>query len=295
MPDELDRLVEAARQLVAIEELLGGEYIPVGRRPLPEGPARAAAPAPAEEGRPPTVGDEAVPRPEAPGGAEASGAAVAVPAAAEPGAAAADMTPQQKAAVLREINDKEVKVCRRCGLHQGRAHTVFGEGNPHADLMFVGEGPGEDEDRTGRPFVGRAGELLTRMIQAMGLRREDVFIANIVKCRPPGNRAPTPEEVEACWDYLIRQIQTIRPKVIVALGNPAAHALLDTTVGITRLRGQWQLLPPIGVGLAGIRVMPTFHPAFLLRQYTPDNRMKVWSDLQQVMAELGIMPPATPR
>lgn len=158
--------------------------------------------------------------------------------------------------------------------------------------MFIGEGPGHDEDMTGRPFVGRAGELLTRMITAMGLTRSDVFIGNVIKCRAPNNRAPTPDEVEACWGYLVRQIQIIQPKVIVTLGNPASHALLDTRVGITRLRGTWQTLPILGEGVGGTPVMPTFHPAFLLRQYTIDNRQKVWADLQQVMQRLGLQLPA---
>ena len=126
------------------------------------------------------------------------------------------------------------------------------------------------------------------MIEAMGLRRQDVYICNILKCRPPGNRTPGPEEVECCWGFLVRQLQIIRPKVIVALGNPATQALLDTRVGITRMRGNWQQLPLIGQNLAGIPVMPTFHPAYLLRQYTQDNRKQVWSDLQQVMDLLGL-------
>ncbi len=199
--------------------------------------------------------------------------------------------PEQKAEALRALNEGEVKNCTRCGLHAGRRNTVFGEANPDADLVFVGEGPGQDEDRTGRPFVGRAGELLTKMIHAMGLRREDVFICNIVKCRPPGNRAPAPEEVQACWPFLIRQLDILRPKVIVTLGNPATQNLLRTKTGITRLRGQWQSLPDLGEELAGTPVMPTFHPAYLLRQYTVENRKKVWSDLQAVMQRLGLITP----
>ncbi len=193
---------------------------------------------------------------------------------------------KRKAAELEAIDVGEVRGCTKCGLCKGRNKTVFGEGNPDADLFFIGEGPGAEEDKQGRPFVGRAGELLTKMIAAMGLSREDVFIGNIVKCRPPGNRAPLADEVEACLDYLVRQLRIIAPKVIVTLGNPATHTLLNTTVGITRLRGQWQSLPMLDADLAGIKVMPTFHPAFLLRQYTRDNRQKVWSDLQQVMQKL---------
>ncbi|MCD4699277.1 MAG: uracil-DNA glycosylase [Phycisphaerae bacterium] len=193
---------------------------------------------------------------------------------------------RRKSAELRAIDLGEVRVCAKCGLCKERNKTVFGEGNPDADLVFIGEGPGAEEDKQGRPFVGRAGELLTKMIDAMGLSRQDVFIGNIVKCRPPGNRAPLSDEVEACLDYLVRQLRIIAPKVIVTLGNPATHTLLNTTVGITRLRGQWQSLPMLDADLAGIKVMPTFHPAFVLRQYTHDNRQKVWSDLQQVMQEL---------
>ncbi|MCK4276576.1 MAG: uracil-DNA glycosylase [Phycisphaerae bacterium] len=195
---------------------------------------------------------------------------------------------QEKAEALEAIDVAEVRPCVNCRLYQARTHTVFGEGDPDADLVFVGEGPGAEEDRTGRPFVGRAGELLTKMIEAMGLGRRDVYICNLVKCRPPQNRAPGPDEIEACWGYLIRQLQIIAPKVIVSLGNPATQNLLDTRVGITKMRGRWQKLPLIGEHLAGIDVMPTFHPAYLLRQYTGDNRGKVWDDLQKVMAVLGL-------
>ena len=202
------------------------------------------------------------------------------------------LTPAQKAAMLKEMDENEVRNCTSCALAEHRTQTVFGEGDPDARLVFVGEAPGAEEDATGRPFVGRAGELLTKMIEAMGLRREDVFICNMLKCRPPGNRTPGPQELQCCWGFLVRQLQIIQPKVIVTLGNPATHGLLDTRVGITKLRGQWQSLPNIGDGLEGIDVMPTFHPAYVLRQYTPDNRKKVWSDLQAVMKKLGLKPPA---
>jgi len=200
-----------------------------------------------------------------------------------------------KSDALRQIDENEVTGCTRCALSAGRTNTVFGEGNPDADLVFVGEGPGADEDATGRPFVGRAGELLDRMISAMGLRRDDVFICNVVKCRPPGNRAPATEEADACRTYLVRQLQIIGPEVVVTLGNPATKNLLDTKVGITRLRGTWQKLPNIGEGLWGIDVMPTFHPAYVLRQYTEDVRGKVWSDLRQVMKRLGLRLPGKGR
>ena len=169
--------------------------------------------------------------------------------------------------------------CRRCPLAATRTNVVFGEGDPHAKLMFVGEGPGADEDRQGRPFVGRAGQLLDRMIAAMHLKREEVYIANVVKCRPPGNRVPTPEEALRCIGYLERQIAFVRPQVIVLLGATATSFLLKRSEGITKLRGLW-------LDYRGIPVMPTFHPAFLLRQESA--KREAWHDLQQVMAKLGL-------
>jgi DNA polymerase len=198
---------------------------------------------------------------------------------------------EEKAEVLAAMEADEVRVCRKCPLCESRTNTVFGETNPDADVVFVGEGPGQDEDLSGRPFVGRAGQLLDKMIAAMGLSRRDVFICNVVKCRPPNNRTPSPEEVAACWGYLVRQLQVIAPKCIVTLGNPATKALLNTRTGITRMRGTWVALGEIGEGLTGTPVMPTFHPAYVLRQYTPENRRKVWSDLQQVMDLLGLDTP----
>jgi DNA polymerase len=141
--------------------------------------------------------------------------------------------------------------------------------------------------------VGRAGELLTKMITAMGLSRDEVFICNVIKCRPPNNRTPMPEEVQTCWPYLVEQLEIIRPKVIVTLGNPATKAILDTKTGITRMRGSFEPLPRLSDTLEGIAVMPTFHPAYVLRQYTPANRKAVWSDLQQVMDLLGLAMPGS--
>jgi uracil-DNA glycosylase len=167
--------------------------------------------------------------------------------------------------------------CIRCKLHRHRTNIVFGEGNPNAVLVFVGEGPGYEEDQQGRPFVGAAGQLLTDIIvQGMKLKREDVYICNIVKCRPPDNRNPDPDEIAACEPFLIKQLQAIGPKVIVALGNIAAKTLLKTNKGITALRGTWQTYQ-------GIPLMPTFHPAYLLRN--PKDKTLVWKDIQQVMAE----------
>lgn len=190
---------------------------------------------------------------------------------------------EEKIRVLREMDEKQVKGCTRCRLHETRTHTVFGEGAPDAQLMFIGEGPGENEDLTGRPFVGRAGQKLDEMIGAMGLKREQVFIGNIVKCRPPGNRVPAPDEVETCTPYLLRQIEVIRPKVIVTLGLPASQYMLKSKTSMGRLRGQWH-------DWRGIKLMPTYHPAYILRNYTIETRKAVWSDLQKVMAELGLKP-----
>jgi DNA polymerase len=170
--------------------------------------------------------------------------------------------------------------CQRCKLWTTRTKIVFGEGSPNAELMFVGEGPGADEDASGRPFVGRAGQLLTKMIEAIDLKREDVYIANVVKSRPPGNRAPEADEVKACIPFLYRQIAVIRPKLIVTLGNPATQSLLETKTGITKLRGQFQDFPRD----AAIKVIPTFHPAYLLR--SPDKKREAWEDLKKVRAFL---------
>jgi len=173
---------------------------------------------------------------------------------------------------LRRVAD-EVAECRRClELADSRTHTVPGQGSPRADLLFIGEGPGADEDAQGVAFIGRAGQLLTKMIEGIGMTRDEVFIANILKCRPPGNRKPTPEEEANCVPYLARQIEIIRPKVIVALGGTATQYLLQTHDGITRLRGRFY-------PYMGARLMPTFHPAYVLRNYTKDTRQKVYDDL----------------
>jgi DNA polymerase len=166
--------------------------------------------------------------------------------------------------------------CLACPLGGGRVRFVFGEGDPRSGLMFIGEGPGRDEDLTGRPFVGKAGELLDKMLAALGLQRGQVYIANVVKCRPPDNRTPTGPEAQRCLVYLRRQIELIQPRVIVTLGATPLRELLGVSTGITRIRGQWQRLDMLG----GIPVMPTFHPAYVLRQYTQEVRRAVWADLQ---------------
>jgi DNA polymerase len=174
---------------------------------------------------------------------------------------------------------EELRSCTRCDLHKARTNTVFGEGDPSSRLMFVGEGPGRDEDLQGRPFVGRAGMLLTRIVEAMGLKRNDVYIANIVKCRPPGNRNPEPDEISECLPHLEKQIQIIKPLVICTLGNVATQTITGIRSGITTLRGRFY-------DYRGIRVMPTFHPAACLRN--PASKKLVWQDIKQVMKELDL-------
>jgi DNA polymerase len=172
-----------------------------------------------------------------------------------------------------KLMKKEVENCNKCQLGKLRTNAVFGEGNRNTDLMFIGEGPGFDEDRTGLPFVGKAGELLTKIINAIGLSRDDVFIANIIKCRPPGNRDPLPEEIESCRPFIDKQIELIKPKVICTLGRYSTQTLLNTTQGITKIRGQF-------ANFNGIKVMPTYHPAYLLRN--PSAKKDVWQDVQAI-------------
>lgn len=191
---------------------------------------------------------------------------------------AAALDPEEELSKLRG----ELAGCSRCGLHCGRSNLVFGEGSARSGLVFVGEGPGADEDRLGRPFVGRAGKLLDKMIFAIGLERADVYICNVVKCRPPENRVPQPGEVAACLPFLLRQIEVLRPKVICALGLSAAQALLKTTEPISRLRGTVR-------SLQGIPLVCTYHPAYLLR--SPSQKAAAWQDLKEVMNLLGASRP----
>jgi len=260
----------ALRQRLRFEQACGIESL----RPLalekkaPASPASASIP----------VAKPGVQRALAP-----TGSAAAKPEAA-PGASevvAPSQAPQDSAEKAQRWAELEaqVKACTKCPLHAGRTQTVFGEGDRNARLVFVGEGPGETEDQTGRPFVGRAGELLDKIIGAMGLQRQQVYICNIVKCRPPGNRTPELTEVATCTPYLEAQLELIGPKAIVALGAPASKYLLKTNTGIMALRGRWGTY-------RGIKVMPTYHPAFLLRQYTDANRRAVWDDMQQVLGYL---------
>ncbi len=195
--------------------------------------------------------------------------------AAGPAIPKPSQSPSGLSAIREELGD-----CTRCKLYSGRKNIVFGEGNPKAVLVFVGEGPGQEEDQQGRPFVGVAGQLLTDIIvKGMKVKREDVYICNIVKCRPPDNRNPDPDEIEACEPFLKKQLAAINPAVIVALGNTAVKTLLKTPEGITSLRGKWQTYQ-------GIPLMPTFHPAYLLRN--PSGKKLVWEDIQQVMKKIGM-------
>ena len=195
---------------------------------------------------------------------------------------AAATPPAERAAALQRIRD-EIGDCTRCALHAGRNQLVFGDGDPLARLMFVGEGPGADEDEQGVPFVGKAGQLLNNMIGAMGLRREEVYIANVVKCRPPSNRVPDPEEANTCTPFLFRQIDVIRPEVLVALGATAATYLLGQRQPLAGLRGRIH-------DFRGTKLIVTYHPAFLLRD--PRQKKEAWADLQIAMRELGLKPPS---
>jgi uracil-DNA glycosylase family 4 len=243
----------------------------------------------------PEIEETATPKPPKP--------AIAPPLSGKPSAAPASRVPQPPSAARpdvvvqgpslfesaeRIVGDTLERIsadlgeCTRCKLHKRRNKIVFGVGNPRAELVFVGEGPGHDEDLQGVPFIGRAGQLLTQMIEAMGLKRSDVYIANVVKCRPPENRTPEKDEVSTCLPYLFRQLAAIDPKVIVSLGSVATQALLNTNKSISGFRGQW-------FDFRGSRLMATYHPAYLLRN--PHAKPEVWGDLKKVMAVLGLKPP----
>jgi len=243
--------VAAIRAHIEYQRRLGVSGYPIAARAKPAAPAAPAASRPAR------------------------------PVAAEP-AHTASLFTEPGVARARSLDDLRAAIgdCQRCKLAPHRTNLVFGVGNPRARLVFVGEGPGADEDAQGEPFVGRAGQLLTEIItKGMRLRREDVYIANVIKCRPPGNRNPEPDEVAACEPFLLRQLDLIGPEVVVALGKFAAQTLLRTKTPITQMRGRW-------FDFRGIRLMPTFHPAYLLRN--PADKRLVWQDIQQVMQLLGL-------
>src|SRR3954471_9385326 len=253
------RLERLGRQDAETSRLLGVDFVPVYRRPEPV----------VEEPEPPVVESRPV---------------GFVPARAFSGS----REPGEVQGRLDELRSRYEREAPHTQFVTAHSKIVFGEGDPCARLMFIGEAPGAEEDRTGRPFVGRAGQLLEKMIVAMGLRREQVYIANVLKTRPPDNATPTSEEIRLCAPYLFEQIAIIAPEAIVALGLPATRALLETADSMSRLRGRWGTFrapPPLE---CCIPVMPTYHPAFVLRSYTAENRGKVWSDLRMVMERLGM-------
>lgn len=262
-------------------------------RPAPQPPGRNPAPKSSAPATPPRAG--AAPQPAArptdwPGApqqpsARSKSANTALPITDAPFAGPI-LSREEKLSQLAALDRDEVKGCVKCGLHRTRDKTVFGEGDPDAQICFIGEGPGKDEDASGRPFVGRAGQKLDDMIRGMGLKRTDVYICNIVKCRaylPDINkdRPPSEEETAACTPYLLRQMEIIRPKVIVTLGLPSTRYLLKSKESMTRMRGNWH-------AWRGIKVMPTWHPAYVLRNYTEQTRREVWEDLKKVLLELGL-------
>lgn len=228
------------------------------------------------------LGERVVKQAAAPVAKPAAAAPIAKPAPvqAKPAPAPVIATPPEAPIARRPLDEirRELGDCQRCKLCSGRSTIVFGSGNPRAELVFVGEGPGEEEDRQGVPFVGKAGQLLTKMIEAMKFTRDDVYICNVVKCRPPNNRNPEPDEIAACEPFLKAQLASLQPKVIVGLGKFATQTLLRDQTSITRLRGQWR-------EYQGIPLMPTFHPAYLLRQ--PEEKRLAWLDLQEVMKRFG--------
>jgi uracil-DNA glycosylase family 4 len=251
-------LLDQLRAYVEYQQSTGVEDFPL-HAPLPAAEASGALPRPAPPAAP---------------------VAVETPALTKVVAGSGDLfvsSGVRRADTLETLR-AEIGDCQRCKLWPGRTHLVFGVGNPQAKLMFVGEGPGRDEDLQGEPFVGRAGQLLTEIItKGMKLRREEVYIANVIKCRPPENRNPEPDEIASCQPFLLRQIEIVRPKVLVALGTFAAQTLLGLRAPISRLRGHWY-------DYHGIKLMPTLHPAYLLRN--PNDKKLVWADIKMVMAEL---------
>lgn len=284
--EELRSLVSAARAWVEWQAECGSESLPsvgdpaellagLDRRPVgarPRVPAAARAPV-----APSTSATAAAPVRVAPA---AVGSERSVPRVPSAPATPSRLSSEERRTRLATVAET-VKVCTRCSLHATRKQTVFSRGNPEAELCFIGEGPGADEDAQGAPFVGKAGQLLDKMIAAMGLRQDEVYIANVVKCRPPDNRTPEPAEMASCLPYLNEQLDSVRPRVIVALGGTAVRGLLGPTAGITKIRGTWRLYR------GATPLMPTFHPAYVLRQPTKEVRGMVWSDLQQVLNELG--------
>lgn len=270
--DELRELAAAVREHVLWQKRLGAWGLPPAPAAQPEAKPRPE--------RAKIEVQESVPsRPPQPAPARATQTAPVRP-PPPPRAPAIEVPtdPQERIARLEALSER-TRTCTLCPLHEKRTQAVFSRGNPNAELMFIGEGPGAEEDAQGLPFVGPAGQLLDKMIEAMGLELDQVYICNVVKCRPPENRPPEPEEMAACMPFLHEQIALVSPKAMVALGGTAARGLLGTTEGITRIRGKWKLYK------AEIPVMPTFHPSYLLRN--PPAKREVWEDLKLVLKQLG--------
>ena len=298
---DTQRLAKLVRQHARSSKLAGVDFLPVtGGIPTPQ--AMAPRPAPA----PPPAHPFVRPAPPVPPAARAPATPVPAPAlVAQPVIIEPKIdivyTDAPRLEAQRALDDIRARYERDAPhKHFVTDHhsIVFGEGDPRARLMFIGEAPGADEDRTGRPFVGRAGQLLTKMIEALGLKRQDVYIANVLKTRPPNNATPTLDECARCAPYLFEQIGAIQPEVIVTLGLPATRVILNSAAAMGQLRGTWSSFPPPGVlaptVATPVPVMPTYHPAFLLRAYTRENRAKVWSDLQQAAQRLGLAALAKP-
>jgi uracil-DNA glycosylase family 4 len=282
---ELAELAAAVRAHVAWLVASGATGVPRGERVAAPGvaPGVLSPPPAAAPIAPASVTERPVPRVLAP----AAPAVVSAPrAAVAPNVVVAPAGDAEERKRRLDVLAETVRTCTSCALHTGRTQTVFARGTGSARLCFVGEGPGADEDAQGFPFVGKAGQLLDRMIAAMGLERDEVYVCNIVKCRPPDNRKPEPSEMAACAPYLKEQLELVAPEVIVALGATAVQGLFGTTEGITRMRGRWKLYG------GRIPVMPTFHPAYLLR--TPTAKREVWEDLQAVLRQMGRTLPARP-
>lgn len=288
MADAYHQLLDAAIQHLEQLKTRGTRYVCIAPATLAElGQARRAVSARRTAAPCATAQPAARPAPVAPPEAPLKTSLPAVPAIAVAPASVPALSAEAKATAFADLRSR-VMACIKCAhLASTRKHVVFGVGNMDAELMFIGEAPGADEDQQGEPFVGKAGQLLTRIIQTMGLTRDSVYIANILKCRPDtpgqsaGNRKPTSEEMQTCIPYLHEQIDLIRPRVIVALGTTAVEGLLGKTVGITRLRGNWQTY-------RGTPLMPTYHPAYLLRNQSMSEKRRVWEDMLQVMEKLGM-------
>jgi uracil-DNA glycosylase family 4 len=289
---DTERLGRLAKQHAETSALLGVDFVP-SYRVSNSGAAAGvieSKPEPAADAEPGDRDDLDNLRAEDP---SATAGAVGAPAAVDPGAGSV-VASGSKAEALDALREKYIADEPHAAFETAHTSIVFGEGDPDARLMFVGEAPGADEDRLGRPFVGKSGQLLEKMIVAMGLSREAVYIANVLKTRPPGNRTPTVEEARACAPYLYEQIRIISPEVIVTLGKSAGQLLLGNSSSMGAMRGKWAAFPPqtplvpVDAAFPEIAVMPTYHPAYLLRSYTAENRAAVWSDLQLVMERLGM-------